>query len=337
MKINQQKFIEEYQLRSFGAKGWKQSELIDCPFCGGRYDKFGVLLLEEGGVFNCFRCEKKGSLFQLLTKLRRLDLVLDRENDNFTYQDKLESFLKLGDLEEKDLTIKPVKGPLGFRTINFDPYLESRGWREKDYSKFNVGISKIEQRFKEKILFLLKEEGEVVGYLARSKKSKEWHKNNLKKSKLGLEPLVLRYDNSKDTEFERVVGGIDDIVEGETKTVIVVEGIMDKQNTDKVLQLDSSPEIRCVFMFGCHLSDVQMYKLLKRGVENVILMFDKETIQQTKDSSLKMLRFFNIFISELKEDTDPGEMSLEEFDSALSKLIDPLDFFVNRINKVSLK
>lgn len=337
MKINVEKFKQDYHLRSFGAKGWKNSQMIDCPFCGGKGDKFGMLFLENGGVFKCFRCDKKGSIFHLLHKLKRLDLILERENDNFTYQDKLESFLKLQNISQIDTEIKVVKKPLGFKPILTDDYLKNRGWEDKDFIKFNVGISSIEPRFNDKLIFLLKEDDKLVGYLSRSKKSKEWHKENLRKSKLGLEPLFLRYDNCKDTEFEKVLGGIDDVINGETKTVIIVEGIMDKQNTDKVLCLDYGPEIKCVFTFGCHISDFQMYKLLNKGVENVVLMFDNETIKQTKDSALKLSKFFNTFISELSTNKDPGEMNLQEFNDSLEKLKNPIEFFTNRIEKISLK
>ena len=337
MKVNVEKFKEEYNLRSFGAKGWKHSKMIDCPYCGGKGDKFGILFLDNGGVFKCFRCDKKGSIFNLLYKLKRLDLILERDNDNFTYQDKLESFLQLQNITKIDTEIKIVKPPLGFKHITTDSYLKSRGWEENDFVKFDVGISLLESRFNDKLIFLLREEGDVVGYLARSKRTKQWHKENLRKSKLGLEPLILRYDNCRDTEFERIVGGIDDVIAGETKTVIIVEGIMDKQNTDKVLGLDFGQEVKCVFTFGCHISDFQMYKLLNKGVENVILMFDNETIKQTKDSSLKLSGFFNTFISELSTSKDPGEMNLEEFTSSIEKLKNPIEFFANRIEKISLK
>lgn len=337
MKVNVIKFSEDFNLHNFGAKGWKNSKSIDCPFCGGKWDKFGILFLENGGVFKCFRCDKKGSIFHLLQKLNRLDLILDRDNDNFSYQDKLNSFLQIQNIQQRDVEIKPVKLPLGFKAIEYDSYLESRGWTNDDYKKFNVGISNIGSRFKDKNIFILKENNEIVGYLSRSKLSKEWHKENIRKAKNGEVELVLRYDNCKDTEFEKVLGGIDDVIIGETKTVIIVEGIMDKQNADKILCLDEGPEVKCVFTFGCHLSDFQMFKLLNKGVENIILMFDRLTIQQTKNSSLKMLRFFNIFISELITDKDPGEMSLAEFEQSLNQLKNPIDFFANRLEKINLK
>lgn len=339
MKVNINKFKEDFSLKPFGAKSWFNSKSLDCPFCGKGYDKFGIFFSETGGggSFHCLRCEEKGSLYKLLKKIERLDLVLDRESEDFSYKDKLDSFLKLSSIQEVDFKTEEITLPLGFSPIKYDEYLEDRGWLPSQYSQFNVGLSSIDPRFRDKILFLIKEDDRLVGYLSRSKKSKAWHKENLKQAKLDLEKLVLRYDNSRKTNFEKLVGGLDEIIEGVTKTVIMVEGIFDKANVDRVLGLNDTDDVKCVFNFGCHLSDIQMYKLLQKGVENIILMFDAGFIKQTKNVSLRMLRFFNIFITEIVEDKDPGEMNLFEFESCFQNLKTPIDYFVNRVEIEQLK
>lgn len=335
MKINVSKFIEEFQLKPFGAKGWRNSKSIDCPYCGKGYDKFGILLLENGGVYKCFRCDTKGSIFSLLKKIDRKDLIIGN-SDDYTYKEKLDSFLKLTEKTEGEINTKEIIKPPGFERIYFHEYLKQRGWVKNDYLKSEVGISTL-PRFKNRIIFLVYEEGKLVAYLSRSLMPKEWHDENLKLAKQKLCKLIPRYDNSRETEFDNVVGGLDDIIEGVTKTVIIVEGIMDKHNVDRKLFLDEGNEVKCVYTFGCHLSIKQMYKIYEKGIDNIILMFDKETIKQTKSVSLNLLNYFNIFICELNSDKDPGDMSLQDFEKSLENLINPINYFANRLGKTVLK
>lgn len=338
MKLDRNKIIVELSLKSFGAKGWHNSNELSCPNCGGRGDKMGIYLPEDerGGSCHCFRCDSKFSLFKLLKSIDRLDLWSFDGDLTFNYKDRLEGFLKIVERDDIGVETSEIRLPLGFKFITSDEYLNKRGFLPEQYSQFNVGTS-IEPRHRDKVVFLIKEDSKLVGYISRSKKSKEWHKENMKLAKEGKCKLVLRYDNSEGTDFEKLVGGIDEVIEGETHTVILVEGIMDKSNTDTVLELNSSNEIKCCFTFGCKLSDIQSLKLLKKGVENIILLFDPETISQTKSASLKLSRFFNIFISEIKGDRDPGVMNEEEFNESLSNLKNPIDYFSNRLSLNKLK
>ena len=336
MRVDTEKFIEEFQLKNFGVKGWKNSKLISCPHCGKDYTKFGILLLKNGGVYKCFRCDIKGSIFKLLRFLERKDLIIGEDDDRiFTYKEKLDLLLKIENKNEIDVNVPTINLPIGFTRIFENDYLTSRGWTKDDFNKIEVGVSDF-PRFRERLIFLLREDSKLVGYLSRSTKSKVWHENNIKNFKEGKEKLVLRYDNSK-TEFEKILGGIDDIIEGETDTVIIVEGLFDKVNVDRVLNLNNSSKIKCVCSFGCHFSLIQSYKLYERGIKNIILMFDSKTIRQTKSVSLMLSNYFNIFISELKGDKDPGEMNLYDFDMALTNLITPINFFVERLEKINLQ
>lgn len=333
MKVNIDKFTEEFQLKNFGAKGWRSSKFISCPHCGKDYSKFGILLLENGGVYKCFRCDSKGSIFKLLRSLGRQDLIIGND-ETFIYKDKLDSFLKFTQKTELDLKAEIIKKPIGFIRVFQHDYLEKRGWREGDFEKIEVGISNF-SRHKNRVIFLLREDDNLIGYISRSTYTKEWHDKNLKQYKESGEGLVLRYDNSK-VEFEKIVGGINDIVEGSTHTVIITEGLFDKMNTDRVLGLDEQNEVKCVYTFGCHLSWIQLYKIYEKGVENIVLMFDRETIKQTKSVSLTLSNYFNIFISELESGRDPGEMNLDDFNSALNNLKNPIEYFVEKIEKIQL-
>lgn len=336
MKIDRNRVIESLHLHSFGAKGWLSSKQLSCPICGKR-DKIGIYLDDKGGgLFNCFKCGSKGSIFKFLIQSGLKDLISQDEQTQVYLQEKLENFLSVTKIDTEEIDCKEVAKPLGFKSIEYDKYLEQRGWTSEQYSQFNAGTS-IDPRFRNKIVFLLKEDGKIIGYLSRSKFSKEWHKENLRLAKQGKAKLVLRYDNSKDTKFERVVGGIDEVLENLTSTVILVEGIMDKANTDKVLELNNQDTIKCCFTFGCKVSKVQALKLLKKGVKRIYLMYDPETIQQTKSAALLLSRYFDVEIAEIDCNKDPGEMNFDDFARVLSKTQTPNEYFLNKLTPTLLK
>lgn len=335
-RVNKDKMISEFNLKYFGAKGWMHSEDLPCPFCGKK-DKFGVMFNDDGKfVYHCFKCDKKGSVRSLLEKIGRKDLIMSDGDDAYEVRQAVDASLKYSQKKDDDLACEEVKIPLAFKVLEHDDYLEGRGWEPWQYQLYHAGTS-IDPRLKNKIVFLLYENGKVIGYLARSRYSKEWHKENLRKFKEGKAQLCLRYDNSRATKFERVVGGIDEIIEGKTCTVILVEGIMDKANTDKVLHLNESPEVKCCFTFGCKLSHAQMEKLYRKGVKTVILMYDPGTIQQVKSASLMLSKKFDIFIGELKGDKDPGEMTFEDFESVFSRMSTPWQYYADRLQTVQLR
>ena len=334
-KVNKQEIISEFRLRSFGAKGWLSSKTLTCPLCGKK-DKIGIYLDDKGGgVFKCFKCDNKGSIFNFLLKSNRRDLILSDDQQVTSLQSRLDDLLEITQSKEEDCDCQEISPPLGFRRIYEDSYLEKRGWGKNEFKKIEVGTS-IDPRLKGKLTFLLREEGKVIGYLSRSKLPKEWHKKNLEDSKKGLCSLILRYDNSKETLFERVVGGIDEVIEGETNVVILVEGLMDKVNTDKVLKLDVENDVKCCFTCGAKLSNVQALKLLKKGVETIILMYDSETIQQTKSAALLLSKYFYDKIVEIKGNKDPGEMNADDFLQAFESIYTTHEYFLQKVPIIKL-
>lgn len=335
-RVNKDKMVSDFGLKYFGSKGWMHSESLPCPFCGKK-DKFGVMFNDNNrGVYHCFKCDKKGFITSLLEKIGRKDLIISDRFDDYEVKQIVDSSLKFSEKGAEDIECETVKPPLAFKPLKYDDYLDKRGWESWQYEMYHAGTS-IDPRLKNKIVFLLYENGNVIGYLARSRYSKEWHKRNLELFKEGKAALCLRYDNSRATKFERVVGGIDEVEAGKTKTVILVEGIMDKANTDKVLHLNESPDVKCCFTFGCKLSVAQMEKIYRKGVNTVILMYDPGTIQQVKSASMLLSKKFNIFICELKGDKDPGEMSFEDFSRAFEKMITPLQYYTDRLQTVNLR
>lgn len=336
IRIDKERIIKELGLRSTGTKGWLYG--IECPFCN-RKDKFGIILSETGvSSFNCFRssCGEKGTILKLLKKINRLDLIRKQE---IVLTEKLENNLNKKLEIDYDYTLPLKSKPLGFKRVNQDDYLDLRGFTKEQYDIFNVGIASLEPRLKDKyIIFLIIEDGECKGYVARSKRSKEWHKRNEERAKKGLEKLVLRYNNSKNTDFEKILLGFEEIKKGITKTVILVEGLTDKANTDRKLDLYDQDEVKCCCTFGTKISGYQIKRLLDKEIENIILLYDYNTIKKMQQYGLDLSNHFNTKLGEIKwENTDPGSMSFEQFVEVFDNLKDPLDYNINRLEKKMLK
>lgn len=332
--MNRQKLIQEFDLRPFGAKGWLRSNKLPCAWCG-RSDKFGLILNDSGkGSYNCFHgsCGEKGPLSKLWKKIGRTDLLSKDDTVVLDFSLKNELIKKKIDKGET----KEIKPPLGFKRIHKDDYLDSRGFLREQYDTFHVGKC-IDPKFKHHLIFLIYENSKCVGFLGRTKFSKEWHKQNLIDAKKGLKSLIPRYQNAPGVDFEKIIGGYDEIILNKTHTVIVVEGLMDKQNVDKQFSLYSSDTVKCVFTFGNSISDVQIEKLYNKGVRKVYLMYDAGTIKQSQQFGLHIEKKIECFVCELKDlNKDPGDMSYKELKQVINDAYKPFVFKINKLPESEL-
>lgn len=329
MKINKQQVIDALGLKYFGSKGWMNSEDTRCPICN-RVDKFGVLFTPTGGVTHCFyNCGDNMSLYAYLKHIGRNDLV------NYEFEvrlsAKVRSLIEEVQVEEE---IPEVTLPKGYERIYFDQYLKDRNFRYYQYQQFEVGITNhfLEKRLHGYLIFVLKQRGKIVGWLARSKKSKEWHKNNLEQFKLGKELLVLRYMNSTGTDFEKILGGFDDITE-RTETVIAVEGLFDKTNISNIVHDNTSEALKVIFTFGDKFSDHQIKLLKTTAVRKVILMYDANTIKQSKQYSMELSKYFEVDVCYIDNpEIDPGNMTENYFNEIIKNKKNFLYFYGSKLS-----
>jgi len=315
--MNKKKIISEFNLVLFGNKGWYHGDLA-CPECGGK-DKFGIFFTENSAITHCFYCSIKDSLYNLLQKIGRQDLI---EYDKEYVAGKELSGLKE---EIKNKEEREIKLPIGFKRIYDDEYLNSRGFNKIKYDSFEPGISDIDPAVDNKIIFKIFQNKKLKGWLARSKFSKEWHYDNLLKHKEFGERLILRYRNSNN-DFSHLLGGLDDINE-ETSTVILVEGLFDKINVDKLLNLDENDGLKCCFTFGDDISNEQV-ELIPKSVDNIILMYDYKTIRQMKSAAGKLSIYFNVKVAVIDDpNIDPGNMDIKYFQKIFYNLNDYIYFY----------
>lgn len=331
MEINKERVIQELNLKSFGGKGWMNSELTKCPVCG-RSDKFGILFTETGGVTHCFyACSDNLSLYKYLKEIGRDDLISHEKSYSIAKKLIEPKFKK----EQEEIELPEIELPKGFERINYDKYLSERNFRSWQYDLFEVGITNhfLEKKLHNYLIFILKQNGKRVGWLARSKYSKEWHKRNLEQFKLGKERLTLRYRNSDDTDFDSIIGGFDQITEN-THTLILVEGIFDSTNISNLIRTNESEEVKVVFTFGDSVSDNQIKKIKnEKNVKNIILLYDYNTIRQSKHFSLLLSKWFNVDVCYIdREGVDPGNIDEKYLSEVLSNKKNFLYFYNSKFN-----
>jgi len=286
--MNKEKIISELGLRMIGSKGWYNNKNILCPKCFKNSGKFNILFNQSGAVVNCFKCKYKSSIYELLVSLDRLDLW--SKEDIINIKNKLDTpFLKIKKEDEIE-SIPSIKKPLGYVSIKTDdPYLNDRKFTKKHYELFSPGYSGIAPKItKDHIIFLIYQKGELVSWLARSKKDKGWHKKNLERAKEGEERMILRYYNYDGTELSHMLGGYDEITPL-TDTLIIVEGLFDKVSVDYEWKLSDQYKVKCLFTFGDSLSIEQVELIKQTNVKKIILFYDYNTITESKSASMKLL------------------------------------------------
>lgn len=342
-------FKINYNQRS--SKGWMMSS-ESCPFCGKADEHFGIRFNTPNGVYNnyisfhCVRCSERGGEFKLLREIDQLYIL--EHGDFIDHKKKLQKRIVKGVAELKSIKIdSPVMEiPKGFKRIYRDEYLEGRGFEEWQFETYHIGKTSDDFRLDGYLIFLIMENGQCKGNVARSTKSKEEisaYNNKIKEYNLTRpegskkKSKWLRYRNDK-AEFDKLLMGIDE-VSAETKVVILVEGITDKANVDRLLRLNTSPKTKCLCTFGKSISDEQIAKIKSWGpdITNVILIYDPDAMEDAKGEGDRLGQVFKNTLIGFTRDNDPGDMDIEELCYIIDTAEPPLNFRVNKIQKKSLR
>lgn len=327
--IKKEEIIQTLNLKPSGNKGWFIGQ---CPFCGTD-GKFGVVFSDRTSSFNCFagKCGEKGHISKVLKFIGRSDLISFQYNPDVVLKNGIKKDIKETEL---DLSVETKQLPRNFTRIYESEYLESRNFTKAHFQSYIIGTS-TETRLDKYLIFVIIEDGECKGYVARSQKSKKWIDlyNTIAKEKDLKKHL--RWINSLNTDFDRLFFGLDEIIVGETKTVILVEGVTSKANVDGQLNLFSNNEMKCLGTFGKTISQSKIQKLKNKGIENIILLYDPDAVNNSKKYSNTLAKHFNVSVGFLK-DKDPGDLSDKELKDILNNLQSPFNFNMNQIQKREL-
>lgn len=294
--------------------------IIDrCPYCS---KELHFYVNRKTQLFDCKKCGVTGSIYSLLKHLNKLYLLGDK---TIEVDDEIKSIRQINqETEKKAEEVKELperRMPVGFKIV-CDKYLKSRGITQDDCNKYKIGKTKLSFKYQDYILIPIYDNGKVRGFLGR-------YGNKI------VPEDKLRYKNSIDTDFSCLLYGYDDIIEGETKTVIITEGVFDKISCDKKLRLYEDKSVRCVCTFGKKISDMQIKKLLNKGVENIILSYDYDALKEIKRYGIELTKFFysvSVAVSTNKKDID--ECTAEEVLEVFANVMDVGDFNLNVVGRI---
>lgn len=343
-KDDEELIIEELKIELKGKiDGGRKNIISTCPYCD-KPDKFGVYIGKEYGrkkkfASNCFSCGAGSrELTPLLKHLNRLDILPSATADitsDFTPKKLLS---RGGEEDEIDDEIFIVDLPEEYERTYESGYLEERGFEDRDYEYFPVGMSEY-FKFFGYVIFPVMDNDDVVGYVSRHEWSKKKLEKYNKRAKKNDEYQILRYKNSTDNDFIKLLYNIDNVIEDQTITVIVVEGIFDVVAITRELNLYDNQHIAVVATFGKKISDVQILKLQEKGVENIVLMYDPDAVKEIRETSEKLDRYFNCLIADLPElDMDADDMDFWDFfDLFRFNLRTPVEYSMNKIQRKKLK
>ena len=343
LSVHEQQYLVSEIARETGAKrdgGGRNLIVPRCPFCGKTGGKFGIYIgpktsRREPFMAHCFSCgASTRTLGQLLEAISRIDLMLAPTAD---IDAPLENLLLVPpEKEEIDDRLVPALLPDFYKRTFRHPYLQERGFVFDDYEYFPAGTTgKLNPRYADYVIFPVIDSGITAGFVARHTWSKESIDTYNRKAKYSGGYRILRYRNSTDNDFSRLLYNYDAVREGETDTVILAEGIFDVIALTRKLELYDNPHLTAVATFGKKISDVQVYKLQAKGVRTVVVSYDGDAVESVKRTAERLRPYFEVFIADIADaGKDWDEMSAEEiYGTFACRLLTPIEYKLKKVQE----
>lgn len=293
--------IAEELLIDFNGKmdGGRKNVLFQhCPFCGHDKYKYAVYVGPQTGykIFgasNCYSCGRKfRNIKSTLEALNRLDL-LPKETTDFS--ETLTKEISLFDNDDIDDGLVEISMPKGYKRTFRNSYLKSRGWTADDLEYFPAGTNRcVEPKYSDYVLIEIRDNDRLVGFLGRH----VWSKKDIDNYNHKHRFQIRRYNNSTENGFGKLIYNFDAIKQYETRTVILCEGVFDVVALTRKLELYDMPYIVPVATFGKKISEVQIYKLQQKGVEQVVLGFDADAKETTGTVAMQLDNYFDTYIAD---------------------------------------
>lgn len=310
-----------------------------CPYCGHTGGKFGIYCGKETGnkklfVSHCFSCgHTTTDINQLLEDIGRPDLKL---LDTVSFEPvKIPEFFNVED-DEIDDELAIVEMPEAWKRCYKNPYLRQRGFVYDDYDYFPVGTTRgLNWKFNDYVIFPIIDNGDTVGYVSRHIWSKEAIDDYNKTAKRNGKYQIRRYNNSTENDFVKLLYNYDAVIEDETDTVIVVEGIFDVIALTRKLNLYDNHRVAVVATFGKKISDAQIYKLQSKGVRTVILGYDSDATEAINRAASQLNEYMDVYIAKITSDgKDWDEMDFwDVYESFAYNLKTPIEFKLNTLDE----
>ena len=291
-----------------------------CPFCGKQSHFYINCTTQQ---FDCKKCGVSGGIYKLLKHFDKLYLLGAPTVKNYP---TIKSIREIQNDEiqnnDENKLLPEVKMPVGFKTYTYvTPYLQQRGLNLYDIKHWQFGQTKISTRYIDYVLIPIFDEGKIRGFVGRYA------------SKI-VPDDKLRYSNSLGTDFSCLLFGYDDIVEGNTDTVIITEGLFDAISVTKKLNLFADNSVRAVCTFGKKISQMQINKLLKKQIRKVILLYDYDALKEIKYYSSLLNEYFDTKVAVAFGKKDIDECTLDEVIEVFENIREVNQFNFDVIGKI---
>ena len=303
-----------------------------CPVCGKGGSKFGIYIGPETEnkkpfMVHCFKCgATTRSLDQLLDLINRSDLKVE---DKASFAPlEIPTFYQINEAEiDDELTV--VEMPDGWKRCYRNKYLKDRGFEADDYEYFPVGTTRgLNFKFDDYVVFPIIDNGDTVGYVSRHTWSKDEIDSYNEKARWAGKYEKRRYNNSIDNDFVKLLYNYDSVIEDETDTVILCEGIFDVIALTRKLDLYDNPRIVAVATFGKKISQAQIYKLQCKGVRTIVIGYDSDARESILKAADNLNEYFDVYVANLQGNgKDWDEMNFWEiFDTFSLGLMTPREY-----------
>lgn len=305
-------------LSSLNAKldgGRKNILVSECPYCGHKGYKYGIYIgketdMKKFGSSNCFVCGRSSRTLEgTLEAIGRLDLLPTQSADlHSSLTDELHLFE-----DEIDDELVEIEMPRGYKRTRRNRYLKERGFNPDDFDYFPCGTNRgIERDLADYVIMEIIDNGKTVGYCARNVMSKEEIDDYNERHRY----QIRRYLNSTENDFSKLLYNYDAVKQYETNTVILVEGCFDCIALNRKMELYDNPLAVPVATFGKKISDVQIFKLQSKGVEQVIIGYDNDHPETITTVADKLDKYFDVLIACL-----PDDCGAKDWDEADDKVV----------------
>lgn len=327
----------EFELHAKLDGGRKNLIVPTCPYCGKQGGKFGIFVgaeTEKKKLFmsHCFSCgHTTKDINQLLDDIGRPDLKVE-ETASFSPLEVPEFFGVEED--EIDDELEEVEMPEGYKRCYKNRYLKSRGFEFDDYDYFPVGTTRgLNFKFDDYVIFPIIDNSKVVGYVSRHIWSKADIDEYNNRAKRNGKYQIRRYNNSLENDFIKLLYNYDTIIEDETDTVIIVEGIFDVISLTRKLDLYENNRVSVVATFGKKISDTQIYKLQSKGVRTVVIGYDSDAMEAINKAANQLNEYFDVYIAKIDSDgKDWDEMPYQDIYQTFSyNLCTPVEYKLQTI------
>lgn len=341
---------KEYLIRELQAElharldgGRKNLIVPECVWCGKTGGKLGIYVGPEKngkifGMAHCFSCGRTcKNINRFVEEIGRSDLQV-KDTAKFTPIEVPEFFNLEEDEIDDELVV--VEMPESWKRCFKNPYLKHRGFTTDDYAYFPVGTTRgLNFKFDDYVVFPIYDDGDIVGYIGRHTWSKEKIDEYNRRARLQRKYEIKRYNNSGfkegENDFVKLLYNYDSVVEDETDTVILCEGVFDVIALTRKLNLYDNHRFVPVATFGKKVSDVQIYKLQSKGVHDIIIGYDTDASDAINLAADKLNEYFdNVIIAKLVgEGKDWDDATFWDiYDTFSESLFTPIEYKLSNVD-----